>query len=866
MDQIDFDAVFEELTENRPFPWQRKLFEEFAEGRFPSAVTLPTGLGKTSVVAIWLVALAKFPDRIPRRLVYVVNRRTVVDQTTDEAEKLRRKAKAAGVPVPAISTLRGQFADNREWSADPSRPAIIVGTVDMIGSRLLFSGYGVGFKARPLHAGFLGQDVLLVHDEAHLEPAFQKLIEAVQCEQRRELAPHGDRHRLRVMELTATSRGGSGAFGLTHADHANELVRKRVGAKKQLELREGRDGKLADYLTLAALEHKNSNRPVLVFARTIDDVMKVKAGLEKAKQPHVETLTGTLRGKERDELVEKPVFRRFLPGAADGTETVYLVCTSAGEVGVNISADHLVSDLTPFDSMAQRFGRVNRFGLLDDTRVVVIYPKAFDPEDDYQVRQERTLALLRRAGGDASPGRLRTLHQEAMDEGAGGEPTTTDRTEALRKYILSTYQPQPTILPTSDILFDAWALTTVRDRLPGRPHIEPYLHGAPEKVEFETHVAWRREVDELRLKFEDDDTGADRRKKLAEFEAFAADLLEDYPLKPHELLREPSYRAFKHLSALAERRPDLPVWLVDDDDKVQVLALGDLGDKARKDRINGMTVLLPPTAGGLSGGQLDGSAKYDESLADEYDVADWFPTGGEKMRERVWDNRKVERGWRLVRTVEMGETEDGEPQKVWRWLVRRATDDEAGATGQARPYPLDKHNEDARQIAAEMVARLKLPADLAAAVTAAAGAHDLGKRREVWQRSIGNAPPKAPLAKSGHRRPPEQVTHYRHEFGSLLNVAQVQEFKGLSPDMQELALHLIGAHHGRGRPHFPPDEAFDPEPPKDRPGAVDEMAASVPGRFARLQRKYGRWGLAYLESLVRAADILASRRAEGGQL
>ena len=105
--------------------------------------------------------------------MYVVNRRTVVDQSTEEAKKLRDNlAKApeiqAKVGSLAISTLRGQFADNREWSADPARPAVIVGTVDMIGSRLLFSGYGVGFKAKPLHAGFLGQDVLLVHDEAHL--------------------------------------------------------------------------------------------------------------------------------------------------------------------------------------------------------------------------------------------------------------------------------------------------------------------------------------------------------------------------------------------------------------------------------------------------------------------------------------------------------------------------------------------------------------------------------------------------------------------------------------------------------------------------------------------------------------------------
>ena len=72
-------------------------------------------------------------------------------------------------------------------------------------------------------------------------------------------------------------------------------------------------------------------------------------------------------------------------------------------------------------------------------------------------------------------------------------------------------------------------------------------------------------------------------------------------------------------------------------------------------------------------------------------------------------------------------------------------------------------------------------------------------------------------------------------------------------------MHLIAAHHGRGRPHFPPDEAFDPE----RPHAdAAKLAADTPGRFARLQRKYGRWGLAYLESLVRAADVLASKQAE----
>ena len=100
---------------------------------------------------------------------------------------------------------------------------------------------------------------------------------------------------------------------------------------------------------------------------------------------------------------------------------------------------------------------------------------------------------------------------------------------------------------------------------------------------------------------------------------------------------------------------------------------------------------------------------------------------------------------------------------------------------------------------------------------------------------------------------------YRHEFGSVLDLCDENhphhaEFIEMSPEMQDLVLHLIAAHHGRARPHFPPEEAEDDEHTQ----AAVKLAIETPQRFARLQRKYGRWGLAYLESLVRAADYIAS--------
>jgi CRISPR-associated endonuclease/helicase Cas3 len=124
--------------------------------------------------------------------------------------------------------------------------------------------------------------------------------------------------------------------------------------------------------------------------------------------------------------------------------------------------------------------------------------------------------------------------------------------------------------------------------------------------------------------------------------------------------------------------------------------------------------------------------------------------------------------------------------------------------------------------------------------------------------SIGNPKPDEWLAKSGGVMKPREITLYRHEFGSLLDLQGQAEFKNLDdkPELQDLILHLIAVHHGYGRPHFPEERAFDPAPPTGA-NAV-EIAAEVPRRFARLQRRYGRWGLAYLESLLRAADWAAS--------
>lgn len=107
-----FGERFKALTGHAPFGWQRRLFEKhFMQGKLPSALDLPTGLGKTSVMAIWYLA-RRAGARVPRRLVYVVDRRAVVDQATAVAESVKKKSHDSAL---RISTLRGRYADNRQW-------------------------------------------------------------------------------------------------------------------------------------------------------------------------------------------------------------------------------------------------------------------------------------------------------------------------------------------------------------------------------------------------------------------------------------------------------------------------------------------------------------------------------------------------------------------------------------------------------------------------------------------------------------------------------------------------------------------------------------------------------------------------------
>jgi CRISPR-associated endonuclease/helicase Cas3 len=895
-----------------PFPWQEDLLARMLDGGIPEVVDIPTGLGKTAAMAIWLVARA-CGVKLPRRLVYVVDRRAVVDQATDVALGLREFVdgdpdiqRALGLredqSLP-ISTLRGQYVDNRKWLDDPAAPAIIVGTVDMIGSRLLFEGYGVSRKMRPYHAGLLGVDTLVVLDEAHLVPPFEHLLRTIATEPafrpREERSTQGVPP-FKLLSLSATGRTrNADVFGLKDADFEHQVLKTRLNAKKSLHI-EPLDGetKLEEALAKQAwtlTDNGNKAVRVLVYSDSRKIAQKAKEAVEKlakgdkevgtpAVQIDTELFVGGRRVFERERAKERLKELGFIAGSkVKRTRPVFLFATSAGEVGVDLDADHMVCDLVAWERMAQRLGRVNRRGD-GEARVVLIVepkPKANKKEQEALDKLKRNEKLdekeLKRVEGyekkvrelenwrkpiehllknddhssNASPAALRDLRTRAANN------------PDLQRMLDDATSSEPLRPALTRPLVEAWSMTSL-DKHPGRPAIQPWLRGWIED-DPQTAVVWRTHFPVRK---------GNETPRKQEIEAF----FEAAPPHTSELLETETFRVVEWIAARAEsvskeradqdaatdqprlREQDVVAFALNPDGSLRkTLTLAELKsseDKKAKEQLGkllaGATLVVDARLAGLKNGLLD---EHETTPPKTADGNDWLGEGVVGFRVRSIEASSAvtrDRNWRERLRFASAVTEDGEATRwlvVEKWRHDAATEEDRSA---ANPQLLDEHECWAEERARRLAKALYLEEEYENLLALAARLHDEGKRAARWQRAF-NAPKDGVWAKTEGPINYGLLDGYRHELGSLLRVENDERVQKLS-DERDLVLHLVAAHHGFARPVIGTSGCEDKPP-----SVLEEKVAEIALRFARLQARWGPWGLAWWEALLRAADQQASR-------
>lgn len=895
-----------------PFPWQDRLAQQVAAtGRWPLEVGVPTGLGKTACFEIavwWLASQADRPPAkrtAPTRIWWVVNRRLLVDSMAQQAtclarmlctaksgdtagdagkvlcqvaDRLRSLSADRDAPPLEVMTLRGGIAAHTP--TDPSRPTLVLCTLPMYGSRLLFRGYGSGLRA--VDAAMAGTDSLVLLDEAHLAPHLRSLVLATsECTPGAQSFLPAPRTDATVVALTATGEAkGTKRFDLNEDDEHNDIVRRRLDAAKPMCLRIEAAGDVAKHLagaTAELIDEAAEPASFLVFANSPHTARAVFRRLQERQEPPAEVILLTGRTRERE--AERIRGRILDPDSGMAAERPHarrerhlvVVATQTLEVGADIDAEYLVTEACGVRALTQRLGRLNRRGSHPHARAVYVHvPPARrahrsseGTRDSWPVYGEEPAAVLERL-------------QQAERLGSGTIQLSPRRVAGVLGPPCDDPGRAPEILP--GILWE-WVKTTMPPE--GEAPVEPYFSGiaAPE---YAVSVIWRAHVPEAGQRLWPRAT--DREAVDVPLTEVREALAEDETV--HRL--EPDGVTVEAVGP-ADLRPGDQITLgiergLLDEFGWDPAATGPVVDASLMGR--GLP-LDAPAIERLCGAAVNDPVARALSDDDEIDAAD----RGEAIEQIVeavrdagapaaWDT--VE--WRgFVDSLEPRVVEAR--REVSRLPARNALPErrvaEFDETSLGDTVELGPHGRAVGTRAGVVADRLGLPENLRDIVSLAGTLHDIGKadrRFQHWLDPAGAA--SVAMAKSSaprHRWESMRAAAGwprggRHEDLSarLVRAWLDSNLEWGSPTERDLLVHLVISHHGKGRPLVPPvRDGTNGTVSGEVSGVRVEVAADLsstdwdqPARFRRLNRQFGPWGLAFLESIVIRSDHAVSARGD----
>ena len=446
---MEFVRVFEDVLGHPPFEWQAELG---SSGHCPNRLLrIPTGFGKTKGILMawaWHRLLRQDPAW-PRRLVWCLPMRSLVEQTETEVQAVLTKldlhwdGHSDHAGKVGTHVLMGGV-EAQPWHLHPEACAVLIGTQDMLLSRSLNRGYGAGRARWPMEFGLLNQDALWIMDEVQLMDvglATSAQMQAFRDEDRaglKELRP------CRTWWMSATLQPSwlhtvdTAAMLKALPDQVEIPADTRSGGlwevTKALSILPVTEDKAG---TEVAAHVQNAHQPgtlTLVVLNTVERAVSVHRQLESLMAGTVDLRLVHSRFRPAERIAWRAEFlTKGAPLPAGGR---ILVATQVIEAGVDLSARTLVTDLAPWSSLVQRFGRCARYE--GETGLVIVLDRQFQEKDQRKALPYllADLAQARKAldnFGDVAPSAI-----EAFEDQLRLAP---DRLEALYPY-----QPQYLLL------------------------------------------------------------------------------------------------------------------------------------------------------------------------------------------------------------------------------------------------------------------------------------------------------------------------------------------------------------------------------------------------------------------------------------
>jgi len=927
--ELSFEEFFRGLHGYDPFPWQSALAAKIVvDPGWPKIIDLPTGSGKTSCLDIAIYSMITSAGS-PRRIFFVVDRRVVVNEAYErmkqianqlkkpdnaavEEAALRLRALSGGDDPLHVCEMRGGIYRDSSWVNNPLQPTVVLSTVDQVGSRLLFRGYGVSPGVRSIHAALIANDSLVILDEAHCSRPFAQTLGRVS----KYVQGTG---KFQVVEMTATPSHEKSSFAISESDRLHPVLSQRLYSKKRtklvsVEARSDQPDGMAKSLVAEAmkLQVETGHKRIAIMANRIATAKAIGELLEKqGKRVHL--LIGRMRPLDRDDLLKE--LAPFRTGNKDVlAETRFVVSTQCLEVGADLDFEVLVTEAASIDALLQRFGRMDRAGKCEGGArgaILLGQIKSGKPDAIYGGALEAVTQWLHSVGGeekevDMGIEGLSAATIPQLVRNLGADEAATLRQPTRRAAIL---------LPAH---IDALAQTNPEPE--PSPDVSLFLHGSSDAVA-DVQVIWRADLPTAQkdwievLSLCPPCSSEAMPVRISAFRNWAKDQ-NDADIEGLEIVApvkgkgseksDPYFVWQGEKSVNREVRPGDTVILRCEEEGWK--AFGHIP-------VSGLAGSNPRDFGDRANFQQRRQAKLriSEELVDQ-----WQPKPSEDLLEalKVEPGDPIERdqlrqflegylnaggleGWQraLIESAVASKkpklipypektTKSKFPAIVLDWrqsgisdsaAIRKSIDEDSGADelSYLGSQTLERHTEEVRQAAQ----RFSKGSGFEAAVCIAAKWHDFGKADDRFQTMLhgGDAmrAAMAPnlLAKGERYRPGLGAkaglpAGFRHE---MLSLAFATKQIGLDSEDRDLILHLIAAHHGHGRPYAP--VVVDESPRllrfRDITLAVEgqnppahNLSSGVSRRYWSLTRRLGWWRLAYVESLLRLADWHASAAKE----